>query len=73
MFFFSENSCKLTMSLNFARVIFDLPQRSILGPVIFSLYVADFQDGVMYKSFQYADQRNCLVWSCEGTRSFGIN
>ena len=54
-------SCKLTMSLNFARVIFDLPQRYILGPVIFSLYVADFQDGVMYKSFQYADQRGCLV------------
>ena len=60
-------------SLNFARVIFDLPQRSILGPVIFSLYVADFQDGFMYKSFQYADQRSYLVWSCDGTRSFGIN
>ena len=32
-----------------------MPQRSILGPVIFDLYVADLQDDVRCKSFQYAD------------------
>ena len=38
------------------RVAFDVPQRSILGPVIFDLYVADLQDGVKCKSFRYADE-----------------
>ena len=33
-----------------------MPQRSILGPVIFDLYVADLQDGVKCKSFRYADE-----------------
>ena len=49
-------------SLNFARVTFDLPHRFVWGPVIFSLCVADFQDGVKCKSFQYADERSYLVW-----------
>ena len=32
-----------------------VPQRSILGPVIFNLNGADLQDGFRCKSFQYAD------------------
>ena len=40
---------------DFTRVPFEVPQRSILGLVIFNLYVADLQDGVRCKSFQYAD------------------
>ena len=41
---------------DFARVACDVPQRSILGPVIFDLYVADLQDGVKCKSFQLEDE-----------------
>ena len=42
---------------DFARVTFDVPQRSILGPVIFNLYVTDPQAvRVEWKSFQYADE-----------------
>ena len=37
------------------RVPVVVPQRSILGPVIFNLNGADLQDGFRCKSFQYAD------------------
>ena len=53
------NCCKRPIDdkcSDFARVAFDVPQRSILGPVIFDLYVADLQDGVKRKSFQYKDE-----------------
>ena len=40
---------------DFARVPIEVPQRSILGHVIFDLNVADLQDGFRCKSFQYAD------------------
>ena len=40
---------------DFARVPIEVPQRSILGHVIFHLNVADLQEGFRCKSFQYAD------------------
>ena len=41
--------------LDFGRVPIEVPQRSILGHVIFDLNVADLQEGFRCKSFQYAD------------------
>ena len=40
---------------DFARVPIEVPQRSILGHVIFNLNVADLQDVFRCKSFQNAD------------------
>ena len=40
---------------DFARFPIEVPQRSILGHVIFNLNVADLQDGFRCKSFQNAD------------------
>ena len=36
-------------------VAFDVPQGSILGPVIFNLYASDLQSYVQCKCHQYAD------------------
>ena len=38
-----------------ATVKFGVPQGSILGPVIFNLYVADLQDALNCPCYQYAD------------------
>ena len=38
-----------------AHVAFGVPQGSILGPVIFNLYVADLHNNVNCQCFQYAD------------------
>ena len=40
---------------DFARVAIEVPQRSMLGHVIFNLNVAYLQDGFRCKSFQNAD------------------
>ena len=38
-----------------ATIKFGVPQGSILGPVIFNLYVADLQDTLNCQCYQYAD------------------
>lgn len=46
-----------------ATVQFGVPQGSILGPVIFNLYVADLQDKLQCPCFQYADDTTFLIHS----------
>ena len=46
------------------KVRFGVPQRSILGPMLFNLYVSDLQDHLPSSigSFQYAD--DTTIYSC---------
>ena len=46
-----DDTCSEVKNVNFG-----VPQGSILGPVLFNIYVADLQENVNVKCFQYADE-----------------
>ena len=46
-----------------ATVEFGVPQGSILGPVIFNLYVADLQSELQCDCYQYADDTTFYIHS----------
>ena len=46
-----------------AHVPFGVQQESILGPVIFNLYVADLQNNVNCQCFQYADDTTFHIYT----------
>ena len=70
-----DDTCSEVKNVNFG-----VPQGSILGPVLFNIYVADLQENLDVKSFQYADDtttndhaRISDLNNCRNTISKSIN
>ena len=59
-----QNQRSLWQHSDVTNVNFWVPQGSILVPVLFNIYVADFQQNLDVKCFQNADYSMILKWPC---------